>query len=122
MCELRRATRRRLFDPAAELVAPGPRPVLTHRLPLEPLDHGLRVDLLVQFLSYAAQPGPLHLVLIRPGSAVLTGTDLAWYAAWSAASRSTGRTVAAAAAVTRYGFVDVVTGHATRTEPRRHRR
>ena len=50
-------TRRRLFDPAVELVGPGPRPLVTLRVPCEPLDHGLRVDLLLCLFLYAAEPG-----------------------------------------------------------------
>jgi hypothetical protein len=130
VCELRRLTRRRLFDPAVELVAPpyagstGPRPLVSRGVPAaEPLDHALRVDLLLGLLGLLPTGrDPLHLVVTRPGPAVVSGPDLAWYAAWSAASEVAGRTAGTTAAVTRYGFVDVVTGRAVRTEPRRHRR
>jgi hypothetical protein len=125
VCGLRRRTRRRLFDPAVDLVrtdGPAVRPLVGCCLPAsEPLDHALRVDLLLGLVA-GTGPARLHLVVTRPGPAALTDTDLAWYAAWSAACAVVDRIAGTTAVVTRYGFVDVPAGRAVRTEPRKHRR
>jgi hypothetical protein len=127
VCELRRRTRRRVFDPALDLVTAtrtGVRPLVTRWLPAaEPLDHALRVDLLLA-LRDTAEVGraPLHLVVTRAGPGTLESTDLAWRSAWCTACGVDEADAGTTVVVTRYGFVDVAAGRVVRTEPRRHRR
>jgi hypothetical protein len=127
VCELRRRTRRRVFDPVLDLVTAtrtGVRPLVTRWLPTaEPLDHALRVDLLLALRdTVAAERVPLHLVVTRAGPGTLESTDLAWRAAWCTACGVDEAAAGTTAVVTRYGFVDVTADLVVRTEPRRHRR
>jgi len=126
VCELRRRTRRRLFDPVLDVAGGFPlRPLVGRCLPAgEPLDHGLRVDLLLSLYddAHAASSGRLHLVVTRSGAAVLESTDLAWAASWRTACAVAGDVAGTTTILTRYGFVDVASGVHVRTPPRRHRR
>ena len=127
VCELRRRTRRRAFDPVLDVVSAGRtgvRPLVTRWLPAaEPLDHALRVDLLLGLRdAVPADDALLHLVVTRAGPGSLESTDLAWRAAWCIACAVDGSGAGTTAVVTRYGFVDVAADRAVRTEPRRHRR
>ncbi len=126
VCGLRLRTRRRAFDAVLDIVgAPPGAPLVSRSLPAgEPLDHALRVDLLLSLYDDArgAASGALHLVVTRPGPVVLETSDLAWRFAWATACAVAGDEAGTTAVVTRYGFVDVASGACVRTPLRRHRR
>ena len=117
------------------VTATGVRPLVTCWLPAdEPLDHALRVDLLLGLLDMLGDAGPpagavpetpLRLVVTRSGPGTLESADLAWRAAWPTACAVAGEAAVGTgttAVVTRYGFVDVAADRVVRTAPRRHRR
>jgi hypothetical protein len=126
VCELRRRTRRRLFDPVLDVVGASPvRPLAGSCLPAgEPLDHALRVQLLLGLYdeSRGTSGAVLHLVVTRPGPAALESGDLGWRFAWTTACAVADDRAGTTTIVTRYGFVDTGTGSVVRTPLRRHLR
>jgi hypothetical protein len=74
------------------------------------IDVALRTDVLASMLE-AAPPDWSSAWLTRPGRPVLGDDDLAWLAAARTAYGMHGRELASCHAVTRYGWVDLVTGH-----------
>jgi hypothetical protein len=108
VARLRTQTRRRIFANLLELVqAPssGADAIMrTH--PVEPLDHALRVDLLVGMLAALDQRHLLGLALVRQGPAELFETDRAWIPAVLVAADITGSALPRVGVVTRWGGID----------------
>jgi hypothetical protein len=108
VAQLRTQTRRRIFANLLELVqAPssGADAIMrTH--PVEPLDHALRVDLLVGMLAGLDQRHLLGLALVRQGPAELFETDRAWIPAVLVAADITGSGLPRVGVVTRWGGID----------------
>lgn len=120
VCELRRRTRRRVFETELAVLSPRGAPVASRYIAVgERLDHGLRVDLLLQLL-----PGPpgAQLVVTRSGPAELEPSDLGWLAAWTAAHGVTATRAGPAWLLCRYGYANLSAGTWQLVEPRRHRR
>ncbi|HET6562072.1 MAG TPA: hypothetical protein VFG72_09370 [Marmoricola sp.] len=106
---LRARAQRRRFPAELHLGVPG-----GHRVTLElpAADAGLRLDLLSALLDLwrAERGGPAFGWVVRPGVPTLHDDDLAWYAAAVRAFGALGESPEGFRAVTRTGWLDVVTG------------
>lgn len=107
---LRARERRRVFaarvcvgTPAGELVGHE----IAARDTAE-MDAGLRTDVVARLLEQV--PRADTMLLLRPGGPYHHDLDLAWYAAARLAFDSAGRGLAGFYAITRTGWLDVVTG------------
>ena len=120
---LRAEVTRRMFPARLALGTPGqrgPGTVLsgplagTQGAPWPPppwLDTGMRVDVVDRLLGHRGLGGgPLDAWLLRPGVASLHDEDLAWLAAVRHASTAGGAAVEGFWVVTRYGWLDPVSG------------
>ncbi|HET6698952.1 MAG TPA: hypothetical protein VFG88_07690 [Nocardioidaceae bacterium] len=111
---LRQRDRRRRFDPEVHLGAPGVDSVaLRLRGGQEggdalAMDAALRTDLAARLVGAAARADTAWLV--RPGAPEPHDLDLAWLAALRMATGMHGLVLARFFAVTRYGWLDVVSG------------
>lgn len=105
---LRTQTRRRIFANLLELVPapPSEAEAIMRTRPVEPLDHALRVDLLVGMLAGLDQRHLLGLALVRQGPAELFETDRAWIPAVLVAADITGSALPRVGVVTRWGGID----------------
>ena len=103
------AERRRVFPLGVHVGVPGgPRSSLELPWPPTGLDPGLRFDLVAALLTQGASPA--YLWLTRPGVPELHDEDLDWHAAAVRAFDAHGVALAGVHAVTRTGWLDVVTG------------
>lgn len=125
---LRASTRRRVFPGSVELVpaggAAGEAPVASWRYDEEPLDHALRVDVLVRLLTDCACRGVwrVGLVHVRPGSHEPTDLDFGWAAAGATAASISGVDVHSVLVVSRWGWLDLRSGATRRWVRPRDRR
>jgi hypothetical protein len=105
---LRAQTRRRVFTTLLEIVQT---PVfeaqtILRTSPVEPLDHALRVDVLVRMLAGLDRRHPLGLALVRQGPAELFETDRAWIPAVLVAADIAESSIPRVGVVTRWGGID----------------
>ncbi|GAA1942531.1 hypothetical protein [Nocardioides marmoribigeumensis] len=121
---LRQEHQRRLFAPRlalGELGSRGPGTVLSGPIapwqgdPWPPpawLDAGLRFDVVDRLLGHPRVPrdGTAHVWLLRPGHPVLHDEDRAWLAATRHACSAHDLATAGFWVVTRYGWLDPVSG------------
>jgi hypothetical protein len=113
---LRASTRRRTFPPTVELVAAdaaaGDAPLAAWCYAGEDCDHGLRVDVLVRMLTDCRCHGVSRAVLVhvRPGPHEPADTDLGWAAAGSVAAAIADVELASVLLVSRWGWLDLVSG------------
>jgi hypothetical protein len=109
---LRDQTRRRVFATLLEIVqAPDDRAeAIVTTTPVEPLDHALRVDLLLWMLGGLDQRHDLGLALVRPGPAELFESDRAWVPAILVATDIAEATLPRIGVVTRWGGLDTTPG------------
>jgi hypothetical protein len=108
---LRQRETRRVFDATVHVGRlGGPHDSFVVRAQdLPAVDTALRTDVLAAMLE-GAPPDWMSTWLTRPGRPVLGDDDLAWLAAARTAYGMHGRQLATCHAVTRYGWVDLVTG------------
>ena len=109
VARLRGRDPRRRFPPELHLGTPaGPRVSLE----LPAADAGLRLDLLAALLDLWKEDhgGPASVWVVRPGVPELHDDDLAWYAATVRAFGALGEAPEEFRAVTRGGWLDVVSG------------
>ena len=115
------AERRRVHPLGVHVGVPGgPRSSVEVPWPPTGVDAGLRFDLVAALLTRAAPPAspespaspapPASLWLTRPGVPELHDEDLDWHAAAVRAFDAHGVALAGVHAVTRTGWLDVVTG------------
>jgi hypothetical protein len=107
---LRARDRRRSFPAELRLGHPGGRQVA---LELPRADAGLRLDLVTALLDRWRDEhggGPAYGWLVRPGVPTLHDLDPGWYAATGRAFGALGLPLLGFRAVTRAGWLDVVTG------------
>jgi hypothetical protein len=105
---LRTQTRRRIFANLLEIVQ-APFSVaapIMRTSPVEPLDHALRVDVLVGLLAGLDRRHLLGLAVVRPGPAELLETDRAWIPAMLVAADITESALPRVGVVTRWGAID----------------
>ena len=108
---LRARERRRVFDPCVCLGTPGGEQV-TFAAPAKEaadVDAGLRTDVVARLLAQAA-PQAGTVLLLRAGEPHPHDLDLAWFAAAGMAFGAAGRPLVGFYAVTRTGWLNVVTG------------
>jgi hypothetical protein len=107
---LRARDQRRTFPAELRLGHPdGDRATLE----LPAADAGLRFDLVSALLDLCREEhggAPAYAWVVRPGVPTVHDTDLHWYAAAVRAFGAQGRTLRGFRAVTRSGWLDVVTG------------
>jgi hypothetical protein len=107
---LRLRDRRRTFPAELRVGRPAGARV---SLELPPADVGLRFDLATALLDVWREEhggGPAYAWVVRPGVPTVHDTDLAWYAATVRAAGAHGLELEGFRAVTRAGWLDVVTG------------
>jgi len=111
VARLRQRETRRVFDATLHVGRlGGPHDSFVVRAQdLPAVDVALRTDVLAALLEGAPRDWS-SAWLTRPGLPVLGDVDLAWLAAARTAFGMHGRTLASCHAVTRYGWVDLVTG------------
>lgn len=119
VAELRSSTLRRSFVLSVEVVpvpdpgAPtGPDNRRTRRDDGRPLDRGLRVDLLCRLMAGVESTGtPVVVVVVRPGHhAAHTDEDAAWTGSARAAADICRLPLAGVVTVSRWGWLDLVSG------------
>jgi hypothetical protein len=108
---LRQRETRRVFDLAVYVgVLGGPRDSFVVRAQdLPAVDQGLRADVVAALLEQT-DPELRTAWLVRPGRPEQHDADLQWLAAARAAFAMHGRPLDAFYAITRYGWLDVLTG------------
>ena len=108
---LRARERRRIFDPCVCVGTPGGERVGHEIDPRDAaeMDAGLRADVVGRLLEQST-PQDSTVLLLRSGGPHHHDLDLAWYAAARLAFGSAGRPLAGFFAITRTGWLDVVTG------------
>jgi hypothetical protein len=105
---LRGQTRRRVFATLVEIVqAPAVEAeAIRSSMPVEPLDHALRVDLLIGMLGGLDRGRRFGLALVRQGPAELFETDRAWIPAVLVAVDIAEASLPRVGVVTRWGGLD----------------
>jgi hypothetical protein len=103
---LRGQTRRRVFASSVEIVQAPEADVIRRATTAEPLDHALRVDLLVGLLAGLDHRQRFGLALVRQGPAELFESDRAWIPAVLVAVDIVGAAVSRVGVVTRWGGLD----------------
>lgn len=105
-----RTERRRTFPTLVHVGVPGGAEEVFAVVPDEPLDHGLRADVVAALLQRARRGRSVPLVwLTRPGPLALEDVDAQWLAAARSAAAEAG-VVLTLVVVTRSGWFDPRTG------------
>jgi hypothetical protein len=105
-----RAERRRTFPALVHVGVPGGTEEVFAVVPDEPLDHGLRADVVAALLQRSRRGHAVPLVwLTRPGELELQDVDAQWLSAARSAAAEAGVTLTLVV-VTRTGWVDPRTG------------
>lgn len=105
-----RTERRRAFPALVHVGAPGGREEVFAVVPGEPLDHGLRADVVAALLQRSRRGQAVPLVwLTRPGALVLEDLDAQWLSAARSAAAEAG-VVLTLVVVTRSGWFDPRSG------------
>lgn len=123
--QLRRRQARRLFAMRVALGRPGEPATTTSSGDVAPwrgaawpppswVDAGVRFDVVDRLLGGHAGPGPVHAWLSRPGDPDLHDEDLAWLAASRHALAAHGLEPGGFWTVTRFGWLDPVSGESRR--------